>query len=75
MKITRISMITGITRTKEIDVTPEQLKRWNEGKGELIQKAMPNITDDERDFILTGTTEDEWEKAFEDDERIDCSKM
>lgn len=30
----------------------------------LIQEAMPNISADDREFIKTGITTDEWEGAF-----------
>jgi hypothetical protein len=63
MKITRTSMFTGVIHTLEINVTPEQIARWQ--GGELIQNAMPNLTPDEREFIKTGVTAEEWEAAFD----------
>jgi len=63
MIITRTSKLSGITRQQEIAVTYNQLKAWE--NGELIQNAMPNLTPDEREFIQTGITSDEWDKLFE----------
>lgn len=63
MIITRTSKLSGITRQQEIAVTYNQLKAWE--NGELIQNAMPNLTPDEREFIQTGITSDEWAKLFE----------
>lgn len=63
MIITRTSRLTGTTRQQEIAVTHNQLKAWE--NGELIQNAMPNLTPDEREFIQTGITADEWDKLFE----------
>lgn len=63
MIITRTSRLTGITRQQEIAVTYNQLKAWE--NGELIQNAMPNLTPDEREFIQTGITSNEWDKLFE----------
>jgi len=63
MKITRVSSFTGIERSMEIPVTQEQLDRW--AAGELIQNAMPELTADEREFIKTGVTPEEWENVFE----------
>lgn len=68
MRITRTSILTGITRTAEIDVSEEQLHLW-EG-GALIQNVMPHLSPDEREFILSGATPDEWGEAFPEDE--DC---
>jgi len=36
--------------------------------GELIQKAMPHLSDSEREFIISGSTDDEWDEAFPDDD-------
>jgi hypothetical protein len=42
----------------DIDVTDEQMVAWR--SGELIQKAMPHLSDDDREFIMTGITPEEW---------------
>jgi len=67
MQITRKSLLSGITRTLGIPVTEEQMQAWQDGA--LIQRAMPNLSDDQREFILTGITADEWDDvmAREDD--------
>ena len=62
MKITRRSMSTGIVRTLDLPVTQEQLDLWESGL--VIQRAMPNLTADEREFIMTGITAEEWAKLF-----------
>jgi hypothetical protein len=64
MKITRTSSLTGITRTKEIDVTIAQILAWEEG--ELIQNAMPHLSADDREFIMTGVDEKEFDSIFSD---------
>ena len=46
----------------EIEVTQEQLSSWESGT--LIQNAMPHLTPDEREFIMTGITPEEWDSAF-----------
>ena len=62
MKITRVSPFSNKKTTLEIDVTARQIASWE--KGELIQEAMPNLTPDEREFIKTGVTPDEWDDIF-----------
>ena len=62
MIIMRTSPFTGITRMREITVTQEQLDRWQ--AGELIQNAMPNLSADDREFVMTGITAEEWDEAF-----------
>jgi hypothetical protein len=55
-------MLSGKTRTLQIPVTQEQLDAWNSGM--LAQHAMPHLSEDEREFIMTGITADEWDNAF-----------
>jgi hypothetical protein len=59
MKISRKSPFSGETNVMDIDVTREQILDWE--AGELIQYGMPNLTSEEREFIMTGITADEWE--------------
>ena len=63
MIITRRSILDRKIREADINVTPEQLQRWR--NGELIQVACPQLTPDEREFIMTGITPEEWEKLKE----------
>lgn len=46
----------------DIPVTQEQLDNWN--RGMLIQRAMPDISSSDREFIMTGITQEEWEDIF-----------
>jgi len=66
MFITKKNMITGVPHTMELDVTPEQIKAWENGM--LIQDAMPNLSQDEREFIITGITPEGWDALFGEDE-------
>lgn len=62
MIIKRISPFSSNINAMDIDITEEQYEAWAQGK--LIQDVMPNITADEREFILTGILKDEWNKLF-----------
>lgn len=62
MLITKRSPFSGKTHSMEINVTEKQIEDWLNGM--LIQDAMPNLTPDEREFILTGITAVEWEEVF-----------
>ena len=61
--------MSGVTRTLDIPVTMNQLQKWSEGAN--IQDVMGNLTEDEREFIMTGITADEWNDAFGEEEMID----
>jgi len=58
MIIDRKSNISGKYHTMVLDVTPEQIARWE--NGELVQKVFPNLSRVQREFLISGTTEDEW---------------
>jgi len=62
MRVTRTSTYSDTINTQEIDVSHEQLDAWRSGVS--IQVAMPNLSADEREFIMTGITSDEWNKLF-----------
>tara|TARA_B110000208_G_C11560619_1_gene355209 strand:- start:111 stop:278 length:168 start_codon:yes stop_codon:yes gene_type:complete len=47
----------------DIDVTEDQLTQWREGA--LIQDALGHLHIAEREFIMTGTTAEEWENINE----------
>lgn len=63
MKITRKSMFTGKVRTKDLPVTEKQIKQWESGNYH-VQEVFKNLSPDDREFILTGVTPEEWENAF-----------
>lgn len=66
MKITRTSQSSGITRTLDLNITQEQLDNFNDGMH--VQKAFPHLSADQREFILTGITGEEWNKIFPPEE-------
>ena len=66
MKVTRTSAFTGVTRTLDLPITEQDLRAWNNGM--LIQNACPELTDEEREFIMTGITPEEWAAEFGEEE-------
>lgn len=62
MLITRKSPFTGRTHSMNLNVTEAQLTQWE--NGELIQNVFPHLSADEREFIMTGITPQEWEDTF-----------
>lgn len=63
---TRFSPLSGRRRTKIICCRSSDLEAWKNGKP--IQEAMPYLSADDREFILTGITAEEWDQAFGADE-------
>lgn len=68
MLISRTSTITGKVNTMDLDVTPQQLRKWEWGW--LIQDVMPHLTASEREFLISGVTDAEWAEfmGLEDEE-------
>jgi len=62
MIIEKTSPFSGNVNRMSIQVTQAQIDAWQ--GGELIQNAMPNVSADEREFIKTGITPEEWEETF-----------
>ena len=62
MIITRTSPFSGEENSMEINVTEQELDNWMNGT--LIQNAMPNLSADEREFIMTGIPPEEWDNAM-----------
>ena len=64
MLIERESPLSGNKNVLDVPVTLAQYAAWK--GGELIQRAMPNLSADEREFLMTGITPEEWENTFGD---------
>ena len=67
MLITRTSMLSGITRTRELPVTQKQMDIY-EHTDEKIQDVFPELSAGDREFIMTGITDEEWDAAFKEPE-------
>lgn len=64
MIVTKKNIFTGVERSLDLDVTQDQLNRWN--SGELIQKVFPHLSIDEREFLMTGIIGEEWNELVEE---------
>lgn len=66
MKITRRSPLTGILNEMDLDVTQDQINRFDVPKHlrEPIQDIFPNLSPSEREFLLTGYTDEDWKQIF-----------
>lgn len=66
MLITRKSFISGVTRTKDLNITQEQYDKWE--RGTPVQEAFPNLSRSDCEFIVTGVSDEEWDETFKEDE-------
>lgn len=67
MIIKKKSPATGKINARDIDITEEQLARYNEGV-ELIQNIAPHLSADDREFLMTGYTPEDWDNMFGEEE-------
>ncbi len=65
MLIKRRSPFSDKENERDIPVNDYQMKMWQSGTP--IQIAMPNISADDREFIMTGITPEEWDNMFNED--------
>lgn len=64
MIVSRVSPFSGETNTMDLPITVEQYERWLDG--EFVQDVFPHLNADEREFILTGITAQEWDNLFQE---------
>lgn len=68
MMISRKSVLTGREHVMDLDVTLEQIRNYQSGT--LLQYAFPHLSAEEREFLKTGITPEEWREfiAYSDNE-------
>lgn len=65
IEIKRVSPLTGKEAAMVLDITPEQVAEWNNpNRKRLIQEIFPQLTNDEREFIMTGYTAQDWRVIY-----------
>jgi len=65
IKIKRISPKTGKTNSMVLNTTGALLAEYYNGSDRLVQEIFPNLNVDEREFIMTGYTVEDWEEIHE----------
>jgi len=62
VRIKRFSSISRKTNTMEMELDLADLAAWENGT--LIQKAMPYLSPNQREFLMTGILPEEWDNIF-----------
>lgn len=70
--ITRRSMVSGRLQTMNMaGVTADQIAAFVSGTDRrLVQDAFPHLSNSEREFLITGITQEEWTAAFPPEEEV-----
>lgn len=66
MEITKRSEATGLTHTRDIDISEWEYARYQRGELGYVQEAFPLLSADDREFLVTGVTPEEWDDLFGD---------
>lgn len=62
MIVVRKSVFSGVVRERDLPITEAQYCLYLNGA--KVQDAFPNLDADDREFILTGITAEEWNETF-----------
>ena len=59
---------TGKVNSMDLDTTQAALDEYQSGSTRLIQDIFPSLNSDEREFIQTGFTPQDWDELFGEEE-------
>lgn len=62
----RVTCTAGCGQEYDVPVTDAQVGAWKAGA--LIQRAMPELTPDQRELLISGTCSACWRKMFRDED-------
>ena len=65
---TRRRMCTITGKVYEVSVKLEDYNRWKDG--ELIQNVFPDLSVEQREFLITGITPAEWDNMMPEDKDV-----
>ena len=61
------SVLSGHLNEMDLYLDPNALERWlasSPGERPFLKDEFPHLSDDEREFLLSGSTPDEWDRYF-----------
>ena len=66
IQVTRQSVLTRQINTMELPILQEHLEIYDTVGDILVQDAFPNLDKEQREFLISGITPDEWNETFGD---------
>ena len=64
-KFIRVSPLTGKTNIRVLKVLPENYRQW-QLSNMTCQDAFPHLSLGDREFLISGCTDEDWESMFPD---------
>jgi hypothetical protein len=68
MRVKMKSQHSGKEHVMDLPITIEQWNEWQTPDRRLIQDVFPQLNSEQREFLLTGITPEEWKEIFPPDE-------
>lgn len=72
MLIERRSPLTGMINVMDLPVTQEQIDEWLSPSRRMVQDVFPNLSQEQREFIMTGYTNQDWDQMFPEEDCREC---
>jgi len=66
--IKKVSPVTGKVNERHVEATNGQWRAYD--KGQLIQTALPHLDAATREFMISGCTEEDWEKLYPPEKEV-----
>tara|TARA_R110002167_G_scaffold9579_2_gene44288 strand:+ start:329 stop:589 length:261 start_codon:yes stop_codon:yes gene_type:complete len=63
MLIKKRHPFTGVETIRDIDISPEEAQLLEESN-EVIQAILPHLSVEDREFLMTGFTGEDWDAIF-----------
>ena len=71
IQVTRLSVVTRKMNTMELPISQEHLDIYDTVGDILVQDAFPNLDKEQREFLISGITPQEWNNTFGEEEDDD----
>ena len=68
IQVTRLSALSRTYNTMELPISQEHLEKFDAVGGGLVQHVFPNLNVEQREFLLSGITPQEWNDTFGEEE-------
>lgn len=66
LTVSRKSLFSGRTNTMTLPIDHARFMAWRRGEY-LIQDAFPDLSAEEREFLMSGATPEEWDAEFKEE--------
>lgn len=73
--VTNKSILSGSITTRQLDIDEDQYELWklNRASGKpckMVQDEFPHLNPSDRDFLIMGTTQREWDHMYPEPETV-----